>query len=61
MKRKSDDNLLGHSLVESGIMSDATDLAGDALHALLALHHGHVDVLDASQQVRLGLWAGRRS
>ena len=49
--------LLGHALVDAGVGSDAPDLAGDALHALLALDHGHVDVLHAlNQRVLCRVW-----
>ena len=54
--------LLGHALVDSGVGSDAPDLAGHALHALLALHHRHVDVLYTLHQRVLGrVWGkGKR-
>ena len=49
--------LLGHALVDAGVGSDASDLAGNALHALLALDDGHVDVLHAlNQRVLCRVW-----
>ena len=49
--------LLGHALVDAGVGSDASNLAGNALHALLALDHGHVDVLHAlNQRVLCRVW-----
>ena len=51
--------LLGHALVDSGVGSDAPDLAGYALHALLALHHRQVDVLHPRHQGVLARIWGR--
>lgn len=45
---------LGHSgnLVETDISGETADLAGDSLHALLGLHDGTVDVVDALNDVQ---------
>jgi len=43
---------LGDSVVlEPDVLGEASDLAGDPLHALLALHHRHVDVVHALNHV----------
>ena len=47
-------NLLCHALVDPGIRDEATNLAGDSLHALLGLHQGHVHVLDSLHHVSSG-------
>lgn len=45
---------LGHSgnLVETDISGETADLAGDSLHALLGLHNGAIDVVDALNNVQ---------
>ena len=43
---------LGDSVVlEADVLGEAAHLAGDPLHALLALHHRHVDVVHALNHV----------
>ena len=47
--------LLGEGvLLESNIVGEASDLTGDPLHALLGLDNGHVDVVDALDDVGHG-------
>ena len=44
-------NLLCHALADPGIGDQATNLAGNPLHALLGLHQGHVHVLHSLHHV----------
>ena len=41
-------------VLESYVCGEPTELAGDPLHALLALHDAHVDVVDALNDVGHG-------
>ena len=53
--------LLGEGvLLKADISGEATDLAGDPLHALLGLDDGEVDVVDALNDVGHGVggWKG---
>ncbi len=49
-------------LLESDVVGEATDLAGDPLHALLALDDGAVDVVHALDHVgqRVGSYTRKR-
>ena len=41
-------------ILESNVAGETAEFAGDPLHALLALHNGHVDVVDALDDVGHG-------